>query len=156
MALRIGDKAPDFRLSGAGMPDFNLYRDMAGKIFILYFYPKNFTPGCTAEACGFRDSFDDFRDLDIDVIGISTDTVESHEKFRSKYRLPFVTLADTDGRVSAKYDAKVPFLNMSKRKTFLIDSNLRIAGIYENFFDGNAHIKAMIDQVREYSRAEKP
>ena len=154
MALRIGDKAPDFRLSGAGASHFNLHRDMEGKIFILYFYPKNFTPGCTAEACGFRDHFDEFRDLDVEVIGISTDSVESHEKFRSKYKLPFVTLADTDGRVSTQYGAKIPFLNMSKRKSFLIDNRMRIAGIYENFFDGNAHIVAMIRRIRENAKLQ--
>ena len=154
MALRIGDQAPDFRLPGAGVSHFNLHRDMAGKIFILYFYPKNFTPGCTAEACSFRDHFDEFRDLDVEVIGISTDSVESHEKFRSKYKLPFITLADTDGGVSTLYGAKIPFLNMSKRKSFLIDNQMRIAGIYENFFDGNAHIVAMIQRIRENAKLQ--
>ena len=154
MALHIGDEAPDFRLPGAGTSTFNLHRDMEGKIFILYFYPKNFTPGCTAEACSFRDHFDEFRDLDVEVIGISTDSVESHEKFRSKYNLPFITLADRDGSVSTRYGAKIPFLNMSKRKSFLIDNQMRIAGIYENFFDGNAHITAMIERIRENAKLQ--
>ena len=144
MALTTGQLAPDFRLTGTGDTDFRLHRNMKGKTFILFFYPKNFTPGCTAEACGFRDHFEAFRDLDIEVIGISRDKIESHERFKTQYKLPFLLLSDPDGEVARSYEVKMPFLSMNKRTSYLIGPDLRIAAVYENLLDGGAHIREMI------------
>jgi thioredoxin-dependent peroxiredoxin len=144
MALTKGQPAPDFRLKGTGNTDFHLHRDMQGKAFILFFYPKNFTPGCTIEACGFRDHFEAFRDLEIEVIGISRDKIDSHERFKNQYNLPFLLLSDPDGEVMRRYVAKMPFLSMSKRISYLIGPDLRIAAVYENLLDGGAHIREMI------------
>ncbi|MCC5928031.1 MAG: peroxiredoxin [Cyclobacteriaceae bacterium] len=143
MSLKQGNKAPDFTLLDENSKEFNLYRNMNGRACILYFYPKDFTPGCTAEACSFRDHFNTFRGLNIDVIGISTDDPATHMRFKKQYDLPFTLLSDTDGEVSKLYGAKLPFLNVSSRISYMIDKNHKIASVYKNFFDGEAHIRAM-------------
>ncbi|MGF1636729.1 MAG: peroxiredoxin [Cyclobacteriaceae bacterium] len=151
MALKKGDKAPAFKLKDDEGKDFDFPKQSKGKPCIIYFYPKNFTAACTAEACEFRDQFSIFRDLDIDVYGISTDSVESHKKFKEANQLPFKLLSDTKGRVAALYKAKVPFLPMTRRVSFLIDANQKIVDVYENLFDGARHIKAMVDAVKKIS-----
>lgn len=148
MALQVGTKAPDFTLRSTSGNDFNLSRDAAGKPIILYFYPKDFTPGCTKQACAFRDQFDHFRELDIDVVGISTDSVKKHLDFKEKYELPFELLADYDGKVSRAYDASMPIVNMSKRVTYLLDSEHRIKAVYANLFGAEQHIRAMVKEVK--------
>jgi len=148
MALQVGTKAPDFSLPSTSGKDFKLSRDAAGKPIILYFYPKDFTPGCTKQACAFRDQFDQFRDVDIDVIGISRDTIRKHSEFKEKYELPFDLLADLDGKVSRAYDAQMPIVSMSKRITYLLDADHRIKAAYANLFGAEQHIKAMIEEVR--------
>jgi peroxiredoxin Q/BCP len=147
MALQVGAKAPDFTLPSTSGKDFNLSRDAAGKPIILYFYPKDFTPGCTKQACAFRDRFDHFEKLEIDVIGISTDTVRKHQEFKEKYELPFELLADYDGKVSRAFDASMPLVNMSKRITYLLDSDHRVKAVYANLFGAEQHIKAMVKEV---------
>jgi len=146
MALEKGTKAPDFKLPSTG-GSFQLYKNVRNEACILYFYPKDFTAGCTREACDFRDHFSYFRNLGIRVIGISFDDVETHRRFQKKYKLPFELLSDTSGKVAQIYDAKVPIFNMSKRITYLLDKNLIIRGVYSNFFDGAAHVKEMKEMV---------
>lgn len=147
MTLKEGMKAPDFTLRDHNECDFTLSKNLSGKACILYFYPKDFTPGCTAEACSFRDHFNTFRDINIEVIGISTDDPKTHMRFKKQFELPFTLLADTDGRVSKLYGAKLPILNVSSRISYLIDKNHEIVSVYKNFFDGEAHIKAMRDRI---------
>jgi len=96
-------KAPDFKLKNQFGEIVSL-SDFLGKKVVLYFYPKDDTPGCTRQACAFRDTFTKFKDLDVVVIGISKDSVESHQKFASKYNLPFIILADPNQEVITKYD----------------------------------------------------
>ena len=151
MALSVGSKAPDFSLPSTSGSVFTLSKHAAGKPLILYFYPKDFTPGCTKQACTFRDRFDHFREVEIDVIGISTDTVNKHLEFRDKHQLPFHLLSDKDGKVSRAYDAMMPFLNMSKRITYLLDSNHRVAAVYSDLFGAEKHIRRMIEEVGKRS-----
>jgi thioredoxin-dependent peroxiredoxin len=101
--LKIGTKAPDFDLLSDEGKQVRL-RDLKGSVVILYFYPKDDTPGCTKQACEFRDDFSKYKKAGIAVYGISLDTVESHKKFRAKYELPFPLLADTDAIASKAYD----------------------------------------------------
>ena len=102
--LEPGSKAPGFTLTDAAGRKVTL-EDFAGRHVILYFYPKDDTPGCTKEACGFRDAWDDLKQLGAVVLGVSADDADSHERFAAKYRLPFTLLSDPDRRVMQAYGA---------------------------------------------------
>jgi peroxiredoxin Q/BCP len=149
MALAIGTSAPDFTLSATTVGSITLSKDLAGKSVILYFYPKDFTPGCTTEACEFRDQFAEFRDLDIPVFGISRDSLATHEKFKKTHRLPFELLADESGKVCKSYDALLPLIKMPARVTYLLDFNHSIVGVFQGLFENKAHVTAMIKQLKK-------
>ena len=125
--LAEGQAAPNFTLQDQDGTEHTLssYR---GKRIVIYFYPKDDTPGCTKEACGIRDAYDDFVDQDIVVFGISYDGAEAHQSFIKKYNLPFNLLSDSDKSISRLYGTAGTFFPM--RKTFLIDENGRIKKIY--------------------------
>jgi peroxiredoxin Q/BCP len=134
--LQEGDAAPDFETrDGEGNP-FKL-SDLRGRKVVLYFYPKDDTPGCTKEACSFRDSFAEFKGRGIEVLGVSTDDEKSHRKFAEKYSLPFKLLADTDHRVADLYGVYGEKQFMGRkymgvaRKTFLIDEEGRLRKVFE-------------------------
>lgn len=124
-SLKEGDKAPDFTANDQNGIPVSL-SDYAGKDVILYFYPKDDTPGCTAEACSFRDNYQSLLQSGYEVIGVSTDSEKSHQKFISKYELPFVLIADTDKKIVEAYGVWVEKNMYGKkymgtaRKTFLI------------------------------------
>jgi len=130
--LKEGDKAPDFAVPDANGNTVRL-KDLRGKKVVLYFYPKDDTPGCTKEACAFRDSFSKFKRRGIEVLGVSLDSEKSHQKFAQKYDLPFGLLADTDKKVSEAYGTygEKKFMGRkymgTHRVTFLIgpDGNIR-------------------------------
>lgn len=148
MPLPINTKAPDFNLPSTSGKNFSLYKDMLAKPCILYFYPKDFSVGCTNEACSFRDTFEVFLELNIKIIGISRDSLESHLKFKKTLNLPFDLLADEGGKVCAEYKTQLPFVPLfTKRTTYLLDKNQMILAVYENIFSSKRHIKAMIEQV---------
>lgn len=149
MALAIGKKAPEFKLQGTSAKTYSLSEDFEGKSLILYFYPKDFTPGCTAEACEFRDQFEAFRDLDIPVLGISRDDVVTHEKFKKAHKLPFDLLSDPDGKVCKSYDALIPLIKMPKRITYLIDQNHEIAAVFSDMFESKKHIQSMLQKIKK-------
>jgi peroxiredoxin Q/BCP len=113
--LEPGDPAPPFTLPDMSGKQVSL-KDFAGKDVVLYFYPKDDTPGCTKEACGFRDAWTDLQDLGVVVLGVSGDDAASHAKFAAKYRLPFTLLSDPDHRVMTAYGAYGP-KTMYGRKT---------------------------------------
>ena len=117
-------KAPDFNLPGSSGGNIAL-KDLKGKNVVVYFYPKDDTPGCTKEACGLRDDFAAFRKLNATVFGVSYDTIESHKKFIEKYHLPFALLSDPDRTVAKLYGADGAF--GAKRMTFVIDKSGAIA-----------------------------
>lgn len=135
MALKVGDVAPDFTLPD-GKGNAVRLADLKGKRVVLYFYPRDNTPGCTKEACAFRDAYADFLTQDIVVLGISTDDAKSHEKFTTKHNLPFPLLTDADGQVSTAYDSYGLKKFMGKeymgitRNTFVIDPDGKIEQIY--------------------------
>ena len=110
MPLPVGTKAPDFTLGSTSGKDFSLYRDMKNKPCVLYFYPKDFSVGCTNEACSFRDTFEVFKELNITILGISRDSLESHAKFKTTLALPFDLLSDPEGKVCQLYDTQLPFV----------------------------------------------
>lgn len=149
MALKVGTQAPDFTLPSTSGADLSLSKDMAGKPCIVYFYPKDFTPGCTKEACSFRDAFSEFKGLDIDVFGISRDDIPSHQKFKAEYDLPFDLLSDKSGEVCKSYKSLIPFVGVPKRITYLLDKEHKIAAVYDSMFDANGHIEQMIAEVKK-------
>ena len=124
---KVGDKAPDFSVLASDGTTVQL-KDYVGKgPIILYFYPKDDTKGCTAEACGIPDTMDEFKGLDAIVLGVSFDSVESHKAFIAKYKLPFVLLADTDKKVAKAYGVADDNSKVASRVTFVINKAGKIA-----------------------------
>ncbi|MGB4811868.1 MAG: peroxiredoxin [Methylophilaceae bacterium] len=147
--LQIGSNAPAFRLNDAkGQP--HELSNYAGQYVVLYFYPKDDTPGCTKEACQFRDDLAQIEKLGAKVVGISVDDSDSHAKFAQKYHLSFPLLADTDGKVANNYGALSNFLviKIAKRYTFLIDPQGKIAKIYTKV-DTSKHSQEIIDDIKK-------
>jgi len=142
-APRVGQAAPDFTLPDqSGRPvRLSDYRGL--KNVVLYFYPKDYTAGCTAEACAFRDSYEVFKTAGAEVIGVSMDTAESHQRFAADHRLPFVLLADTDGAVSKLYQVSGLFGLWRKRITFVIDK----AGVIRHSFESQLNTTRHIDEA---------
>jgi len=135
MSVEIGDKAPNFTLPTDGGGKVSL-KDFKGKPVVLYFYPKDDTSGCTAQACGFRDSFPDYGKTGATVIGVSRDSVASHDKFKKKHGLPFILAADADGTVTERYGVWVEKSMYGRkymgidRSTFLIDQDGVVRGAW--------------------------
>lgn len=146
MALKVGQKAPKFILPNSQGENVTLDESLP---CIVYFYPKNFTPGCTEEACSFRDNHQTFKNLDITVFGISRDSVQSHRDFKKKHNLNFELLSDTSGKVCKRYEALIPILNVPKRITYLIDKTGIIRSVYSDMFGAVNHIKTMINQLKD-------
>jgi peroxiredoxin Q/BCP len=126
---KAGDAAPLFTGQDQDGKEFNLADHVGKKIVLLYFYPKDFTGGCTKEACGFRDRMGDLQTNNVEVIGVSHDSVDSHKKFADAYKLNFTLVADPDGKIIAAYDAKMPVVSMAKRVSFLIGLDGKIVHV---------------------------
>ncbi len=133
---RVGSKAPHFSLPATGGRTVGLHDYLGKKNLVLYFYPKDGTPGCTLEACGFRDAYARFLETDTIVIGVSTDDLESHERFSRKHELPFPLLSDPETEVASAYGVfgKKTFMGREffgvNRTTFVIDKRGRIRRVY--------------------------
>ena len=126
-AVKVGDPAPDFTAMSSAGTSIHLHEQIGQAPIVLYFYPKDDTPGCTKEACSLRDNFAAFRKLNATVYGISYDSVESHKEFVTKYKLPFLLLSDKDKTIAKAYGADG--LLFAKRMTFVIDKAGKIAWI---------------------------
>jgi peroxiredoxin Q/BCP len=151
--VQVGDKAPDFSMTTSGNGKVDL-KGLRGRRVVLYFYPKDDTPGCTKEACGFRDNLPRFKKIDAEIIGVSRDSVARHDKFKAKYDLPFVLAADEDGKVCEAYGVWVEKSNYGKkymgieRSTFLIDEK----GVVRNVWR-RVKVDGHVDDVLEAARA---
>jgi peroxiredoxin Q/BCP len=131
MALQVGDKIPIFTAMDSNGNSFEV-RDYIGQPMVIYFYPKDDTPGCTIQACTFRDQYEDFKTLGAEVIGISSDSLSSHKKFASRYKLPFILLSDTNKKIRTAFGVPNDFLGLLPgRATYVIDKN----GIVQFVFD---------------------
>ena len=151
--LEPGTKAPAFTLTDDQGEKVRL-ADLKGKPVVLYFYPRDDTPGCTKEACAFRDRYDELQEMGIQLFGVSADTAESHTKFRDKYSLPFPLLVDAKHAMSEKYGAyreKNMYGKKSmgiQRSTYLIDADGKVAKVWKRVkVDG--HDQQVIDAVGE-------
>src|ERR1700682_2411776 len=126
---KVGDKAPLIEGKDQDGKTWKLADEIGKKVVLIYFYPKDDTPGCTKEACGFRDRIGDLQKDKVEVIGVSFDSGESHQKFISKYSLNFPLLADTDGKIADAYGVRMPSKNMARRVSFLIGLDGKIAHV---------------------------
>lgn len=146
-----GDTAPDFRLVDQN-GQIKKLSDFSGQWVVLYFYPKDDTPGCTKEACAFRDDLTSLEKLGARVVGISVDDSDSHAKFAAKYHLPFPLLADEDGKVAESYGALTNLLvvKIAKRYTFLIDPKGKISKVYLSV-DTSRHSQEIVDDLKKLS-----
>ena len=153
MKLKIGQNAPDFKLPDKNGKEHKL-SDYAGRWILLYFYPKDDTPGCTKEACGIRDNFPAFKKMDAVVLGVSADSSASHEKFADKYGLPFTLLSDEKKVALKKYGVwgKKKFMGREYmgifRTSFLLDPSGKIFKIYENV-KPEIHAEQVLNDLRE-------
>ena len=150
--LKPGDKAPEFNLSDeAG--NIHSLSDYSGKIVVLYFYPSDNTPGCTAEACNLRDNYSELLEAGIVILGVNYDSPESHREFIDEHKLPFPLLADTTKNVADSYDAKSFFFGwmVPDRITYLIDEEGYILAIIEDVDTGNHanQILAILKKLRK-------
>ena len=151
MVLSEGIKAPDFNLTDSEGNQHQL-SDYQGQTIVVYFYPKDDTPGCTKEACSFRDTYQDFKDAGVEVIGISPDTEKSHKKFANKYDLPFTLLSDPDHKVSEVYGVWGLKKYMGReyegiyRTTFIIGPAGEIKRVFENVKPSD-HSQEVLEEV---------
>ncbi len=151
--LKVGDKAPDFNVSTDAGQKVKL-ADFKGKKIVLYFYPKDDTPGCTKEACAFRDGISEIKDRGAVVLGVSTDSVDSHKKFKSKFELNFPLLADTDKKIVEAYGVWKEKINYGKkymgieRTTFIINKEGKISHIFPKV-KVDEHYDEVIDALED-------
>ena len=153
ITLKVGDNALNFSLNDGEGKTAKL-SDFKGRKIVLYFYPRDDTPGCTKEACNFRDNLSVLKKLNVEVLGVSNDDEASHKKFAEKYNLPFRLLADVDNKVSKEYGVYEQKQNYGKtylgitRSTFLIDENGRIQQIYYKV-NPEEHINEIMAEIKK-------
>lgn len=138
--MKTGDPAPDFELPDSAGKLVRL-SDFAGKKpVVLYFYPKDETPGCTAEACAFRDSYEAFREAGAEVIGVSSDSEESHKRFAEHHRLPFTLLCDHGAKVRKLYDVPPTMGLLPGRVTYVVDKKGVVRHVFDSQFNPKKHV----------------
>jgi len=149
--LKVGDTAPNFTLSDErGLP-VSLKDYLGKKVVVLYFYPKDFTSGCTTEACSFRDNYKLYQSKGAVVIGVSLDSVESHSKFSEKYNLPFAILSDRNKEVAKAYGVLGLGGFLTKRVTFIINKNGKITHIFPKV-DVRHHSEEVLKALEEMEK----
>jgi peroxiredoxin Q/BCP len=150
--VKVGDSAPDFTLPNQSNEMVSL-KDFAGKkIVVLYFYPRDFTTGCTAEACAFRDNYEVFKEAGAEVIGVSSQSVDSHKRFAATNTLPFVLLSDEDGKVRKLYGASSAFGLMPGRVTYVIDKKGIVRHVFSSQLNPKKHIEEALRIIKEISK----
>ncbi|MDI6049138.1 peroxiredoxin [Flavobacterium sp. XS2P24] len=149
MGLKVGDIIPNFKAKDANGNDFDSQNIVGKKPLVIYFYPKDNTPGCTAEACSFRDQYEDFKDLGADVIGISSDSVSSHQQFSEQYKLPFILLSDNDKKIKTLFGVPSGLFGLLPgRVTYVTDKN----GVIQMIFDSvlaTKHIPKALQAIKK-------
>ena len=147
--LKVGDKIPDFKAKDTNGTDFDSQNVVSQKPLVIYFYPKDNTAGCTAEACSFRDQYEDFKDLGAEVIGISSDSVASHQKFAKQYQLPFILLSDHDKKIRTLFGVPSGLFGLLPgRVTYVVDKNGIIQMIFDSMLAGK-HISKALKAIKK-------
>jgi peroxiredoxin Q/BCP len=150
----VGDPAPQIVGKDQDGKEWKLADEVGKKVVLLYFYPKDDTPGCTKEACGFRDRLGELKQEGVEVIGVSFDSAESHQKFIAKYKLNFPLLADTDGKIADAYGARLVGTKYARRVSFLIGLDGKIAHVTDNM-SADAHLTEMKQAVAKLKGKDK-
>jgi peroxiredoxin Q/BCP len=143
----VGSKAPDFTLPSQSGEMMSLKDFLGEKVVILYFYPKDDTPGCTKEACAFRDEHEEFGKLDAEVIGVSSDSVESHRRFAEKHDLSFTLLSDEGGKVRKLYGVPKTFGIFPGRVTYVIDEKGVIRHVFSSQIGAVKHVEGALKSL---------
>jgi thioredoxin-dependent peroxiredoxin len=141
VGIAAGDEAPDFALPDARGETVRLSDFRGRKPVVLYFYPKDDTPGCTKEACAFRDAYEDFGAAGAEVIGVSADDAAAHQRFAEKHRLPFRLLSDRDGAVRKRYGVPATLGLLPGRVTFVIDREGRVRHVFNSQLQAERHVR---------------
>ncbi len=148
MGLKVGDKIPNFSAKDTNGNDFDSTTVLGKKPLVIYFYPKDNTPGCTAQACGFRDQYEDFKDFGADVIGISSDSSASHQRFSERYKLPFTLLSDSNNKIRNAFGLSTGFLGLfSARITYVTDKEGTIIMIFDSML-ASKHIPKALEAIK--------
>lgn len=142
MSVKVGDTAPDFTLFSQSGEKVSLHNFLGKKAVVLFFYPKDGTPGCTSESCAFRDSYEDFKDAGAEVIGVSSDGMASHQNFAGKHNLPFLLLSDEGGKIRSLYGVPATLGLFPGRVTYLIGKD----GVVLNIFNSQLDIQGHVDE----------
>jgi peroxiredoxin Q/BCP len=146
--LKVGELAPEFSAQDQRGSTLSLSSLLARGRLVLYFYPKDFTPVCTAQACTFRDASTELGTLSANVVGVSGDKEESHQRFAEKHSVPFSLIADPERRLIKLYGASMPILNRTLRVTYVIDTDRRILGAFHHELSAAKHladVKAVLE-----------
>lgn len=152
MALKVGDKIPNFKALDTNGATFDSQSIIGIKPIVFYFYPKDDTPGCTAQACSFRDQYEDFTDLGAEVIGISSDSVASHQKFTKQYKLPFILLSDFDKKIRNTFGVPSGLFGLIPgRVTYVADKNGVIKLIFDSSLMATTHITKALASIKKLS-----
>jgi len=152
MAVKVGDIAPDFTLKSPNGSQVSLSDFKGKKNVVVYFYPKDDTPGCTKEACAFRDSHQVFQDAGAEVIGISDDSPESHQQFAAKYNLPFTLLSDSGSKVRKLYEVPATLWILPGRVTYVIDKEGIVRHVFDSMLNFDAHVREAIKTLEAISK----
>ena len=150
--LATGSKAPEFSLSDDAGEPRKLSEFLAKGPVVVYFYPKDDTPGCTAEACKFRDDYEDFVSAGAEVVGISSDGGSSHRAFKDKHRLPFVLLSDPDAQVARSFGVKKVLGLLPGRATFVLDQQGLVQLSFSSQLNMHAHVNEALETIRRISK----
>ncbi|HXC51108.1 MAG TPA: peroxiredoxin [Candidatus Limnocylindrales bacterium] len=148
MGIAVGDKAPDFKLRDQNGKDVSLADFRGKKAVVLYFYPKDETPGCTKEACSFRDSYEDFVKAGAEVIGVSGDSVDKHQSFATHHRLPFTLLADEGNRLRKTYGVPATLWILPGRVTYVIDKQGTVRHVFDSQLQATKHIDEALGVIK--------
>jgi thioredoxin-dependent peroxiredoxin len=152
MALTLGDKIPYFTAKDTFGEIFDSKNVIGHKPVVIYFYPKDNTPGCTTQACSFRDQYQDFKDFGAEVIGISSDSVASHENFSNKYKLPFILLSDANKKIRNLFGVPSALLGfLPGRVTYVVDKNGIIVLIFDSILAAK-HIPKALEAIKKMSQ----
>jgi peroxiredoxin Q/BCP len=151
--LKVGDEAPDFETVLDDGTRFRLSDLHGDKNVVLYFYPADFTGGCTAEACSFRDNYDTVKQYDAVILGVSRDSQDSHARFREKHSLGFPLIADEDQKIAAMYDAAGSFLGIRPRVTYVIDKQGVIRAAFRHDIAIGRHLSDTLDALEELQKS---
>jgi thioredoxin-dependent peroxiredoxin len=152
---KVGDAAPDFALPSQTGELVNL-KDLVGKKeIVLYFYPKDDSSGCTAEACAFRDSYAVFKERGAEVVGVSSDSIDSHKGFASRNSLPFILLSDVDGKVRKLYGASSTFGLVPGRVTYIIDRRGIVRHIFSSQLNPKKHVEEALETLEKVQEVER-